>query len=236
MPENILIVMHRAYYSRPLSAASSSKDRPDRRPSTSTENISLNMFRPRTRAKDADDQRRRRSLAIGRVRIGELDLAEVRGPPRRRLSPIWSPHLWHNRASLSKRRTIFQAPSLDEQAEGNTPSKRTAQILLFAVGFIFPPGDSVSSRERTCRLLTIPKAWFIAAFLPLPPGSVNISAKGKDIPRQTQMLENLEKQLGAVDEARYENARWWRNINRIMSGFGILIIVAIIALVAVAAK
>lgn len=50
------------------------------------------------------------------------------------------------------------------------------------------------------------------------------------------MLEDVEKQLGVVDEARYENARWWRNINRIMSGFGVLIIVAVIALVAVAAS
>ncbi|KAF6241543.1 hypothetical protein HO173_000254 [Letharia columbiana] len=208
----------KAYYARPLSATSTSKDRSDRRPSTSTENISLNMFRPRTRAKDADDQRRRSSLMIGRVRHGGLDLAEVRGPSRQRPSSNWSPHLWHNRASLSTRRTIFQAPSLDEQAEGNAPSKRTAQILLFAVGFIFPP------------------AWFIAAFLPLPPRPAVISAKGKDVNRQPQMLQDLEKQLGAVDEARYENARWWRNINRVMSGFGVLIIVAIIALVAVAAN
>lgn len=50
------------------------------------------------------------------------------------------------------------------------------------------------------------------------------------------MLEDLEKQLGVVDEARYENARWWRNINRVMSGVGVLIIVAIIVLVAVAAS
>lgn len=194
------------------------------------------MFRPRTRAKDADDQRRRSSLMIGRVRHGGLDLAEVRGPSRQRPSSNWSPHLWHNRASLSTRRTIFQAPSLDEQAEGNAPSKRTAQILLFAVGFIFPPGNSDRSREQIYRLLTLPKAWFIAAFLPLPPRPAAISAKGKDVTRQPQMLQDLEKQLGAVDEARYENARWWRNINRVMSGFGVLIIVAIIALVAVAAN
>ena len=80
------------------------------------------------------------------------------------------------------------------------------------------------------------KAWFTAAFLPLPPRPAVVGAKGKDKPRQTQMLEDLEKQLGIVDEARYENARWWRNINRIMSGFGVLIIVAIIALAAVAAS
>lgn len=85
-------------------------------------------------------------------------------------------------------------------------------------------------------VLTLPKAWFIAAFLPLPPSPTVISAKGKDVRRQTQLLEDLEKQLGAVDEARYENARWWRNINRVMSGFGVLIIVAIIALAVVAAN
>ena len=172
---------------------------------------------------------------MGRVRPATLDLAEVVGPPRRGLSPNWSPHLWHNRASLGRRRTIFQAPSLDEKAEGKAPSKRTAQISLFAAGFILPPGNSDLFHGYLCRLLIAPKAWFIAALLPLPPRPVIISAKGKDVTRQTQMLEDLEKQLGVVDEARYENARWWRNINRIMSGFGVLIIVAIIALVAVAA-
>ena len=163
-------------------------------------------------------------------------MAEVMGPPRHRLSPTWSPHLWPNGASLGKRRSIFVAPSLDEQAEGNAPSKRTAQILLFAIGFIFPPGELNLSYEQARRLLTALKAWFTAAFLPLPPRPAIASAKGKEVPRQTQMLEDLEKQLGVVDEARYENARWWRNINRIMSGFGVLIIVAIIALVAVAAS
>ena len=130
-PKHLLISIDRAYYARPLSATSKSKDRSDRRPSTSTEDISLHMFRPRTRAKDTVDQRRRDSLAIGRVRPGGLDLTEVSGLPLHRSSPNWSPHLWHNRAS----------PRLDEQAEGGAPSKRTAQILLFAVGFIFPPGD-----------------------------------------------------------------------------------------------
>ena len=99
------------------------------------------MFRPRTRAKKTDDQRRRNSLAIGRVRPGGLDLAELRGFPRQRITSNWSPHLWHNTENRNRRRTIFQAPSLAEQAEGNALSKRTAQILLFAIGFILPPGD-----------------------------------------------------------------------------------------------
>ena len=56
------------------------------------------------------------------------------------------------------------------------------------------------------------------------------------MPRQTQTLHDLEQQLGTIGEARYENARWWRNVNRVMSGVGVLIIIAIIALVAVAAS
>ena len=85
-------------------------------------------------------------------------------------------------------------------------------------------------------MLTTPKAWFIAAFLPLPLKLAIANAKGKEVSRQIQVLEDLEQQLGTVDEARYENARWWRNVNRVMSGFGVLIIVAVIALVAVAAR
>ena len=141
-PEHMLNGVNRAYYARPVSATSTSKDRSDRHPSTSTDNISLSMFRPRTRAKDTNDQRRRSSSAVGRVRPTALDLAEIMGSPRPRLSPNWSPHLWPNRACLGKRRSIFQAPSLDERAEGNAPNKRMAQKLLFAVGFIFPPGES----------------------------------------------------------------------------------------------
>ena len=148
---------------------------------------------------------------IGPVRPREIDLAEVRGPPRRRISPNWSPHLWHDRTSLGRRRTIFQAPGLDEQAEGKGPSKRNLQVLLFIIGFLFPPG------------------WFIASFLPLPPRPDIRSVKGKDNPMRTQVVEDLEKQLGPIDEARYENARWWRNINRIMSLVGIVIVVAVVS-------
>lgn len=116
------------------------------------------MFRPRTRTKDVDGHRQGNSLAVGRVRPGELDLDGVRGPSQHRLSPTWSPHLWHNTASHSRRQTIFQAPALDEQAEGNALSKRTAQILLFAIGFVFAPGDSHHCRRELCRLLICSKS------------------------------------------------------------------------------
>jgi len=63
---------------------------------------------------------------------------EVHGSPRKRTGPSWSPHLWHDRRSAINRRTVFIAPSLDEQAEGKALNRRNAQIWLFAMGFVFP--------------------------------------------------------------------------------------------------
>ena len=80
-------------------------------------------------------------------------------------------------------------------------------------------------------MLTHPKAWFVASFLPLPPKSAASNVKGKNVAPRTQFEEDLEKQLSPIDEARYENARWWRNINRILSAFGIFIIIAIVSLI-----
>ena len=80
-------------------------------------------------------------------------------------------------------------------------------------------------------MLTYSKAWFIASFLPLPPKSADRNVKGKNVAPRTQLEEDLEKQLSPIDAARYENARWWRNINRILSAFGILIIIAIVSLI-----
>ena len=68
------------------------------------------------------------------VFVGE----EVRGPRRTRDGTNWSPHLWHNRQSAIKRRTLFLAPSIDEEAEGKGLTRRNSQIWLFALGFVVP--------------------------------------------------------------------------------------------------
>ena len=73
-------------------------------------------------------------------RPSQIDLAEIRGPPRQRTSPNWSPHLWHDRSSLGRRRTLFIVPSVDERSEGRALNKRNIQIVLFAIGYIFPLG------------------------------------------------------------------------------------------------
>ena len=74
-------------------------------------------------------------------------------------------------------------------------------------------------------------AWFAAAFLPLPP-EPTIDEKGKQPERHasvTSIGQDLESRLAPMDEALYENARWWRNLNRLMIPVGICIIAAIVS-------
>ena len=56
------------------------------------------------------------------------------------------------------------------------------------------------------------------------------SAKGKESNR-TSVMEDLEKQAIPLQEARYENARWWRNINRMMAFVGIIVLVCVVSII-----
>jgi len=72
-------------------------------------------------------------------------------------------------------------------------------------------------------------AWMVAAFLPLPPNPKHqMMETGQSQSRFGPV--DFAHQLRFVDETKYESARWWRNLNRVMSFFGLLIIGAIIAL------
>ena len=48
-----------------------------------------------------------------------------------------------------------------------------------------------------------------------------------------QQAENLDQRVASIDDTRYQNARWWRNLNRVMSVIGLLILGTIITLVVV---
>ena len=84
-------------------------------------------------------------------------------------------------------------------------------------------------------VLTILLAWFAAAFLPLPPKpSIDEKGKGPEHRRSmTSIGQDLENRLAPMDEAKYENARWWRNLNRLMIPVGIFVIAAIVSLVCI---
>ena len=194
----------RSYYARPVSSFSHM----DHRDSISTDNISVNILRGQNRQRLSQPLDRRVSgLRMHPIGSGETNLDDFGSALQRRISP----HLWHDRASLRRRRSLFKAPSIDEAAESNALTKRNAQILLFVLGFIFP------------------LSWFVASFLPLPPAPDYESPKGKDVSRHSRSLHDVEKQLDPTNPARYENARWWRNINRMMCFFGFTVIIIIVS-------
>ncbi|KAJ5755238.1 hypothetical protein N7533_004781 [Penicillium manginii] len=137
----------------------------------------------------------------------EAEGSELHGPPRR-LRHSWSPHLFTDRRTIQKSASAWTAPSMDST---NEPlfGRRNIQVYSFCLGFIFP------------------LAWIIASFLPLP-------AMPKLGPEMTESDDDvemaLETQLWNLQRRRYNNARWWRNLNRWMISLGVVIIVIIITL------
>ena len=147
-----VLILDRTYYAHEarnafLNSHGSTTDLTDNRPQTHESQSSI--FRPRTRRKESQRQNRD-SLAItpadpvNSSNPTRTEGVEIRGSPRRTTGQAWSPRLWHDRRSAVKRRTIFKEPSLNEAAAGRvlSPSRRNAQVYLFAIGFIFPLGKS----------------------------------------------------------------------------------------------
>ncbi|KAL8652005.1 MAG: hypothetical protein Q9226_004450 [Calogaya cf. arnoldii] len=168
---------------------------------------SLGVRRTRQRPNiNTQNQNVRDSMVIGPAQPNGAVLAEVHGQTRQPVSQIWSPHLWHDRRNVVRQRSVFRAPSLNGHSEGPF-GPRNVQVLLFPLGFVFP-----------------------IALLPLPRRPVTGGLPEADA------APDLEKTLCMIDEARYENARWWRNLNRLMCIVGALIIIAIIALAVVSVR
>lgn len=73
----------------------------------------------------------------------------------------------------------------------------------------------------------------IASVLPLPPDP-------KMFPEATASVlafeQHLNNEFGPVVDRSHQKANWWRNLNRIMSGVGTLLIGAIVALAILAAR
>ncbi|KAL2271684.1 hypothetical protein VTJ83DRAFT_1055 [Remersonia thermophila] len=144
---------------------------------------------------------------------------------REKTSSIWSPHLYTDRRAT--RYSVWDPPSVNWAADRGLFGRRNAQVVLFLVGFIMP------------------LAWMIAAFLPLPhnpnsPKSVEEGAAAedseKDSPIHQRTSRHQRNRTRAMDETRYESARWWRNLNRAMSVVGLLLIGAVVALAVVGAR
>jgi len=77
-----------------------------------------------------------------------------------------------------------------------------------------------------------------AAFLPLP---ADPQKSSKMVERDQQggeygIPEAYKRQLAAAEELRFQNAKWWRNLNRCMSVVGLLLLGAVAALVVIGVR
>jgi hypothetical protein len=124
----------------------------------------------------------------------------------------WSPHL--HQTSRSARRNFWRVPSMDERHE-TLLNWRNAQVLGFILGFVFP------------------FSWFVAGFaLPLPPKPALDMEQVSRIP--TPNVEaRMQQKMDIEADIRYENARWWRGLNRVMCVLGAVLIVLVITLAVV---
>ncbi|KAF3924985.1 hypothetical protein AA313_de0201330 [Arthrobotrys entomopaga] len=135
----------------------------------------------------------------------------------------------------------FNQPRL-ENFPVNRSERFNFHLILACVGFVFP------------------LAWFIGAFYPLPeqkrrerrerqeirravqgvvaPPSRSSHVRGPSVTHYDDSVdtESLPSFTTFEEGRRWDNARWWRNVNRILSVFGILVIGAIIALLVVGLK
>jgi hypothetical protein len=62
-------------------------------------------------------------------------------------------------------------------------------------------------------------AWIIASVLPLP-----LDPRLMDAGSQTDVEQQFARSFGALDDKAFQKATWWRNLNRIMSGVGTLLV------------
>jgi hypothetical protein len=141
----------------------------------------------------------------------EMRISEVRLDPRRATYPGYRPE------TQGTDETQWSYPHLERPPPAKTEYFRP-QLFFFIVGFI------------------LPIAWFMGAFWPLSPKPHFVPEAPMTVGKAQNGDPELAVFASADDERKYENARWWRNVNRIMSVVGLLLIGGIIALAILATK
>jgi hypothetical protein len=148
---------------------------------------------------------------------------------------IWSPHLMRDRRS-GMQYSPWHAPSFDEPFGSFMFGPVNRQVWLFCLGFMIPlctPLPNVQNPTITNEFL----AWMLAAILPIPkrpaplpfadgvPSAVDIEERMGQVYLQNASVINVAE----VDEKRFQKARWWRTLNRIMILPGLIIIAAVVS-------
>ncbi|KAF2855002.1 hypothetical protein T440DRAFT_495651 [Plenodomus tracheiphilus IPT5] len=173
-------------------------------------NFPLSIYRPRNRPRNRNSHADTMSLS-DEVQHSDGSIY-VMGPNMHPLSGYSTPHLRTDQRGHS-RYGIWKAPSLDADLNTTLFGRQNRQILLFCLGFI------------------LPLSWFLASFLPIP-----LDPTVAPTPSQTDMEQHFTQQFGPADDKAFQKATWWRNLNRIMSVIGTVLIVAIIVLAVLLAR
>ncbi|KAI1478717.1 hypothetical protein F4774DRAFT_150841 [Daldinia eschscholtzii] len=175
------------------------------------------IYNPRRRPREIDPHGHHSddSMEIAPV----VETGDMQRTPKKKSSSLWSPHLrLDTRASNF---SMWNAPSITWSADTGVFGRRNIQVVLFVMGFLFP------------------FAWMIAAFLPLPPKPTLAMEEGVYSKTRFPTSSEVEPPQGRLvfaDDARYQSARWWRNINRFMAVAGLIIVGAVVALVVVGVR
>ncbi|KAI9793631.1 MAG: hypothetical protein M1833_000717 [Piccolia ochrophora] len=180
--------------------------------SPGNDNLPLGLYRPRNRPHTINIPDRQARIVTPNSDDDD-DGDTSRGGPRARLTEVWSPRLRPDRRTV--RMSVWSAPPVQEKVTDGIFTRRRMQIFLFCCGFL------------------LPFAWMTGALLPLP---MNPLSEEKRSVSNAGLEEALAINVRSADEARYYNARWWRNVNRIMSAVGVVIIAAIVTLVVLALR
>ena len=183
--------------------------------------------KPRPKSLPLDPKDPRSHWAEAEEEALQRDIDELARRLRQsRIASEWSPHLFQDsRVEKQGRgyRSRWKAPSLEDASSAEAPTgRRNRQVWLFALGFVFPP------------------AWLLAAILPLPqrvsgydgPGSHRQDIRGSYARLSRDELEQqirFEQKLATAEEIWWENARWWRSLNRCMCFVGVAIIAVVVS-------
>jgi hypothetical protein len=110
-------------------------------------NFPLSIYRPRNRPRNRGSRADTVSLAddIQSIDGGVYAL----GPNMRPLSGYSTPHLRTDRRG-NTRYSLWKAPSLDDDLGSTLFGRQNRQILLFCIGFLFPPGKSQLRSSTSC--------------------------------------------------------------------------------------
>ena len=120
---------------------------------------------------------------------------------------------------------------------------RTTQVACFALGFVVPLAWFVAAflplPHRPSSYADLEKAAYANAISQAARGSERTSRQQYMPPEealsdweQMDVLARLrtERQLAGAAELKFQNARWWRNLNRWMCAVGVVVCVLIIVL------